>query len=125
VDDEPLVGRAVARVLAAEHEVVTRTSAREALAELLGGAGFDVVLCDLMMPEMTGMEVHARLARDAPALAARLVFLTGGAFTPAARDFLDRVPNPRLEKPFDPQALRDAVASALAPPAPAQAAAGL
>ncbi len=114
VDDEPLVGRAVARILAAEHDVVTRTSARDALPDLLGGPGFDLVLCDLMMPEMTGMDLHARLAREAPGVAARLVFLTGGAFTPAARDFLDRVPNARLEKPFEPQALRDVVAGALA-----------
>jgi PAS domain S-box-containing protein len=113
VDDEPLVGRAVGRILASEHEVVFRTSARDALGELLGTPGFDLVVCDLMMPDMTGMDLHERLARDAPALAARTVFLTGGAFTAAARDFLERVPNLRLEKPFDPQELRDLVARAL------------
>ncbi len=114
IDDEPLVGRAIARILDAQHEVVLRASAREALGELLDGGGFDVVLCDLMMPELTGMELHGRLVRDAPAVAARTVFLTGGAFTDAAREFLDRVPNLRLEKPFEPQALRDVVAGALA-----------
>jgi len=115
VDDEPLVGRAVSRILAPPHEVVARTSARAALDDLLGGPPFDVVLCDLMMPEMTGMDLHARLVREAPALAARTVFLTGGAFTPSAREFLDRVPNLRLEKPFEAQALRDLVARVLSP----------
>jgi PAS domain S-box-containing protein len=119
LDDEPLVGRVVARILATDHDVVTRTSARDALPELLGRPGFDLVLCDLMMPDMTGMDLHAALALAAPALAARLVFLTGGAFTPAAREFLDRVPNPRLEKPFEPRALQDLVAAALAAAAPA------
>jgi len=59
-----------------------------------------------MMPEMTGMDLHAELLRREPALAERLVFMTGGAFTPAAREFLDRVPNARVEKPFDVQDLR-------------------
>ncbi|HET8540214.1 MAG TPA: PAS domain S-box protein [Anaeromyxobacter sp.] len=122
VDDEPLVGRAVARMLAAQHDVVVRVSARDALAELLGAGGYDLVLCDLMMPDMTGMELHARLAREAPALAGLLVFLTGGAFTPDARDFLARVPNVRLEKPISPEALRAAVASALGGAAPSAAA---
>jgi len=125
VDDEPLVGRAVSRILSPPHDVVVRTSARAALDDLLGGPPYDVVLCDLMMPEMTGMELHARLAEAAPELASRTIFLTGGAFTASAAEFLERVPNPRLEKPFEPQALRDLVARALstgaAPAAPGAA----
>jgi len=74
---------------------------------------------------MTGMELHARLAAAAPELASRTIFLTGGAFTASAAEFLERVPNPRLEKPFEPQALRDLVARALsagaAPAAPGAA----
>ncbi len=67
-----------------------------------------------MMPDMTGMELHARLRDIAPALADRTVFLTGGAFTPSARDFLARVPNARIEKPFEPDQLRALVARVLA-----------
>ena len=111
VDDEPLVGRAVQRILA-PHEVVACASGAAALAELSSGP-FDVVLCDLMMPEMTGIELHARLAAEAPEVARRIVFLTGGAFTTGAREFLAQVPNACLEKPFDPAALRAAVAHAL------------
>ncbi len=115
VDDEALVGRAVSRILATQHEVVTHTSARAALEDLAGdAAGFDLVLCDLMMPDMTGMELYAKVRDIAPVLAERTVFLTGGAFTPGAREFLARVPNARIEKPFEPDALRALVARVLA-----------
>jgi CheY-like chemotaxis protein len=116
VDDEPLVRRAVQRILSPPHEVETRANGREALAALEGEGGFDLVLCDLMMPEMSGMELHGLLAEREPALASRFVFLTGGAFTPGARDFLSRVPNARVEKPFEPAALRELVLRILAAP---------
>src|SRR6266511_3312883 len=122
VDDEALVARAVGRILSSQHEVVTRTSARAALADVAGaGGGFDLVLCDLMMPDMNGMEFHARLREIAPALAERTLFLTGGAFTASAREFLARVPNPRIEKPFEPDALRAFVARVLGHPTAASA----
>jgi PAS domain S-box-containing protein len=116
VDDEPLVRRAVQRILSPPHDVQVQSDGREALATLLGEGGYDLVLCDLMMPGMSGMELHRRVAERAPALAARFVFLTGGAFTPGARDFLQRVPNPRVEKPFEPAALRELVLRLLAEP---------
>jgi len=109
IDDEPLVGVAVRRALAAEHDVVTETSARAALDRLDAGERFDVILCDLMMPEKSGMELHAELARAAPDLAGRIVFLTGGAFTSSASAFLDATPNPLVEKPFETQQLRAVV----------------
>ena len=117
VDDEPLVGRALVRMLSAHHDVVARTSGESALELLRADRGFDVVLCDLMMPGMTGMQLHDLLAATAPDVAARMVFLTGGAFTDAAREFLDRVANPRLEKPVDGASLREIVARAVAPSA--------
>ncbi|HEX9290581.1 MAG TPA: cache domain-containing protein [Anaeromyxobacteraceae bacterium] len=106
VDDEPLVGVAVRRALAAEHDVVTETTARAALDRLRAGERFDVILCDLMMPEKSGMELYAELARVAPDLAPRIVFLTGGAFTSTASAFLDATTNPLVEKPFETQQLR-------------------
>ncbi len=118
VDDEILVGRAITRILSPAHDVVSRTSAKEALDEIgREGAGFDAMVCDLMMPEMTGMELHARVVELVPELAAHTIFLTGGAFTPVAVDFLQKVPNERLEKPFEPGVLRDLVARVLSPPA--------
>ncbi len=105
VDDEPLLASAMERVLS-EHEVVAMTSARAALARIDGGERFDVILCDLMMPQMSGMEFHEELTKLDPKHLSALVFLTGGAFTASARDFLDKVEVPRIEKPFDPGALR-------------------
>lgn len=113
LDDEPLVVNAVRRTLGREHDVVGETSARAALARIDRGERFEVVVCDLMMPDMGGVEFHAALAAARPELAARTVFLTGGAFTPAARAFVERVGNPCLEKPFDGDALRAQVRSLL------------
>jgi CheY-like chemotaxis protein len=109
IDDEPLVGRAIIRMLAPLHRVVAVGSAAEGLAALAAGR-YDAILCDLMMPEMTGMALHDQLLAESPGLAARMIFLTGGAFTRDASEFLDRVPNARLEKPFTPAQLRMAVA---------------
>ena len=100
VDDDPLSSTAVSRALAADHEVTTCDAADVALARLVRGERFDVIVCDLMMPVKTGVEFHADVLAHAPECAARIIFLTGGAFTVKARRFLDRIPNLRLEKPF-------------------------
>jgi PAS domain S-box-containing protein len=113
VDDEPLVARAVARVLAT-HEVEVVGSAAAALTRLRAGERFDVIVCDLLMPDVTGMDLHGALATERPDLADRLMFLTGGAFTDRAREFVDRVGARVLEKPVDAKALRTAVAQVAA-----------
>ena len=105
-------------MLGRQHRVISVTSAGSALTCLAEEIAPDVIICDLMMPEMTGMELHERLARRSPALGERMVFLTGGAFTEHAREFLNRVPNPRLEKPFDANALRSLVGEQVARRAP-------
>jgi two-component system, NtrC family, sensor kinase len=58
------------------------------------------------MPELTGMDFHARLREARPDLADQIIFISGGAFTPRARAFFDHIPNPRLDKPIDPVRLR-------------------
>jgi PAS domain S-box-containing protein len=113
VDDEPLVASSMARLLGRAHQVVTVTSARDALARIEAGEDYDVILCDLMMPEMTGMELWAALARVRPGIEQRMVFITGGTFTDRAREFLEGTANAWLEKPFEAAALRDAVAEGL------------
>jgi PAS domain S-box-containing protein len=105
VDDEPALGSTIRRVLR-HHNVTAVVTAQDALALIAAGNKFDVVLSDLMMPGMSGMEFHAELVRLHPEVARRVVFLTGGAFTPDAKAFLDRVPNERMEKPFETNALR-------------------
>ena len=116
VDDDPIVLATVTRVLAREHEVVGVSAAREATARVAAGDRFDVIVCDLMMPEASGMDLHGELLRLAPEQAARIVFITGGAFTPQALAFLERVRNPRLEKPFDVQSLKAVVAGVVSTP---------
>jgi PAS domain S-box-containing protein len=106
IDDEALIALAVRRMLADEHHVETVGRAEDALARLRAGERYDVILCDLMMPQVTGMDLHATLAREIPELTDRMIFMTGGAFTLRARQFLDGIPNPRIEKPFDAQLLR-------------------
>ena len=89
VDDETAIGRTLAIALADECDVKTATSGREALEILRSDQEFDVVLCDLMMPDVSGMDVHERIARDRPDVARRFVFVTGGAFTqPGALAFV-------------------------------------
>jgi PAS domain S-box-containing protein len=110
VDDEPLIVSMLEGLLRIEgHSVTGCTVAPEALALIDQGRRFDVVLCDLMMPGLSGMDLYAALCDRAPEQATRFVFLTGGAFTPRARRFLDSVPNPRLEKPFSVDAVLDLV----------------
>ena len=108
VDDEPAIGAVLRRVLA-DHAVTAVNTAREAIELLAAGHQFDVIFSDLMMPEMSGMELHDELTRRFPDAAERMVFVSGGAFTPSAKAFLDRVTNERLEKPFDAQTLRSTV----------------
>jgi CheY-like chemotaxis protein len=109
VDDEAAITRAIRRALVAEHDVVVSQRASQALELLVDGQRFDVIFCDLMMPEMTGMDLHEQLTQRVPDQAARMVFLTGGAFTPSARAFLDGIPNPSIEKPFEIRQLRAVV----------------
>ncbi len=115
VDDEPRMGKALQRLLAPAHDVSVAQGAREALELVSAGAVFDVILCDLMMPGMSGMDLHAALGRTAPQLVARMVFMTGGAYTPQAQAFLEQVPNRRLEKPFRPEALERLIGEMLRP----------
>jgi signal transduction histidine kinase len=105
VDDEPIVCFTLERLLSSEGQVVALTSARQALAGIQRGDRFDVIVCDLMMPEMDAPLLYDELCKIAPAQAERMLFVTGGAFTPRAREFLERVPNTRIEKPFDVDAL--------------------
>jgi PAS domain S-box-containing protein len=114
LDDDERVAGALRRILEREHRVDVLTDARDALARVRAGEAWDVVFCDLMMPDMSGAEWFEEVRRADPALASRVVFVTGGAFTDAAREFLGRVPNARLEKPFAPDEVRAAVAERLA-----------
>jgi CheY-like chemotaxis protein len=106
VDDEVGIGKAVGRVLGDEHSVIALQSAASALQRIRDGERFDVILCDLLMPQITGMDFYDALLQIDPSQAGNIIFLTGGAFTTRARTFLAEVGNQRIEKPFDPIHLR-------------------
>jgi PAS domain S-box-containing protein len=106
VDDEEIVLRAVKRSLAKEHDVEVVLAGAQALALCAGGQKFDLILCDLMMPVMTGMDLYRELSKLVPQQASRMIFLTGGAFTPDGRTFLSEPPKENIEKPFDSANLR-------------------
>jgi signal transduction histidine kinase len=116
VDDEPVVCSSLVRLLAREGTVVALTSARQALEHLQAGERFDVVLCDLMMPRMDGPALYDEVCQLSPAQAERMIFMSGGAFTPRGREFLERVPNVRIDKPFDVDAVRALVRAHVSDP---------
>jgi CheY-like chemotaxis protein len=84
------------------------------LSALEGDANFDLILCDVMMPEVDGPMVYDALRQRAPELAERVVFCSGGAFTPRANEFLGSVNNAFLSKPIDVEALESLIQAACA-----------
>jgi two-component system cell cycle sensor histidine kinase/response regulator CckA len=104
IDDEPFVLQMMMHALRA-HDVVGVGSGRDAIARCLAEP-FDLIFCDLMMPEITGMELYQVIRQARPALAERMVFVTGGALLDGVREFLDEVPNEHLEKPVERRRLQ-------------------
>jgi CheY-like chemotaxis protein len=103
---------AVQRALSDENDVTAVSSAREALARFAAGERWDVVFMDLLMPEMGGIELYEAVGQVAPEQAERVIFLTGGAFTKRASDFL-AAGRRFIEKPFDTSELRRIVHGSL------------
>jgi len=101
VDDEVAVGSTLRLVLQREHDVQLATSGEEALQMLAAGTEYHAIVCDLMMPGMTGVDLYEAIRTAHPGLEERMVFMTGGALLAKTEDFLSRVKNPLLEKPFD------------------------
>jgi two-component system cell cycle sensor histidine kinase/response regulator CckA len=104
VDDEPAIGAVASRLLGRVHDVVAVASGKAALARLDDGERFDLVLCDLLMPEMTGLDLHARLRADYPDQATRVVFMTGGVGQ-ESRDAAARLSATVLDKPLSARIL--------------------
>jgi len=109
IDDDALLVDAFVRVLRKEHDVVAFTSSREALEHITTQDPYHVILCDLMMPELSGMEVFAAVAKRDPELASRFLFMTGGAFTPKAQQFVQENRERTIDKPIRMAALRTLV----------------
>jgi len=113
-EDDVKLGRRIVRVLEPDHDVVVVTNGREALDPIVGGERFDLVLCDLRLPGVTGMDLYERLHTIAPELVGCMVFMTAGACTPEAAAFLGRPGIARLDKPFRLDELRRTVREHLA-----------
>jgi PAS domain S-box-containing protein len=109
VDDEPALLRAIDGLIGEAHDVVTVSSGRQALELLQVDRAFDVILADLMMAGVTGVDLFEAVSSDHPGLARRFVFMTGGAYTARGRALLGSVPNRCIEKPFDGDELLRAV----------------
>jgi CheY-like chemotaxis protein len=113
VDDEEDLRDVLKKVLGANHDVLTLASGKAAQELLKQDRNFDLILCDLMMPELSGMDLHEWLATVDLPLAERIVFISGGAFTPKAASYLAGLKNLRLEKPFHLASLNSLVAQRL------------
>lgn len=112
VDDEIAVGRTLSLVLEPDYEVTVAESAEQALAAIRNEetrGGFDAVICDLLMPGMTGIELFEITSREFPALAPRFIFMSGGLAMTEPRNFSSRVSNRIIEKPFDLSQIRTAL----------------
>jgi CheY-like chemotaxis protein len=104
IDDDPIVTRMLSRVLSDHAVEVTHTGA--AALESLSHRSFDLILCDLTMPGMSGMQLYEAIRVVSVELADRVVFMTGGAYTAESHQFLAKLPNSWIEKPFDLSQLR-------------------
>jgi len=109
VDDEPLIAQTMERLLRRDYDVTVASCGHDAIAHIISGVRFDAIVSDVMMPNMTGIELIEELQRVAPDQAERLIFLSGGAFTAQARERLDAIGAPQLEKPVTAKELRACV----------------
>ncbi len=107
IDDEPMVGVSLRRLLATDHDVVSEQSAVTALCRIDAGEPFDVIVCDLMMPNVSGIDFYQALEQRK--CSQRVIFMTGGAFTTGAAEFVARTSAPVVAKPIDGQLLRSMI----------------
>jgi two-component system cell cycle sensor histidine kinase/response regulator CckA len=112
IDDEPLVSTAIRRALEPEHQVTCVKTVREASALVERGESFDAILCDLLLPDVSGMDFYDDLLRTRPDVARRVIFMSGTTSNPRAVEFVASVSNRCLEKPFSSETLRGAVRQA-------------
>jgi signal transduction histidine kinase/CheY-like chemotaxis protein len=105
VDDEVRLAASIRMLLSPMHDAETCAGGQEALDHLSKGGQYDVILCDLQMPQVSGVEFFQRLGALRPELTPRFVFMSGGAWSEEAREFVRRTSNVVLEKPVPPDVL--------------------
>lgn len=109
VDDEPALLSALAQFLNREFEVTTASTSEHAVRVLSSDPRCDLVLCDLHMPGLNGLEFATRAVQARPELVGRVALMTGGAMTPHLHTALEQSGLPVLMKPFDLAELRDLI----------------
>ncbi len=107
VDDDAAVLRSIRRMLGS-HDVQTEDDAKRAL-QRCGEERYDIILCDIMMPSMSGDKFYSELKATQPTLESHVVFMTGGVLTPNTEEFLASVDRPVLRKPLNLDELRSIV----------------
>ncbi|MFL5345140.1 MAG: ATP-binding protein [Hyalangium sp.] len=109
IDAEPAVGTSVRRLLQEAHEVHSVQDVGVALSLLSRGERYDAILCDVVLPRMSGVDLLRELEQREPGLARRTGFMSSGAFSTPARELLGSYSGEFLEKPFEPERLRSFV----------------
>lgn len=108
VDDEPFIRDTLCVLLSAYHEVVSADGGAAALAALATDR-FDVIISDVMMPGMNGLELYRRIAREHAGVERSVIFVTGGMYAPDLVAFLEETRSKCLAKPFKLEQLLGAI----------------
>lgn len=109
VDDDPRVALALQLMLAEDTSTDVELVATAALARIERGETFHVIFFDVAMPEMSALDFFVRVRERAPAMAARIVFITGAVASPQTERALESLPNLCIQQPFDAAGLNDLV----------------
>jgi len=121
LDDNYGVLNAMARSLGKSHTITTSTQARSSLTRIFEGERFDAVLCDLTMPDMSGIAFYMMLRERCPAQAERVILLSGNLDAPAVQVFLSKIPNFRFAKPWNIAEIKSAIEELVARGEPIEA----
>ncbi len=113
VDDEPGILSVLQRFFDEKYDLVVASNGSDALRLLESGEEFDVILCDVILPYLNGMSLYKKLAQTQPDVAERIIFMTGGALSPAVASFFVTIKNKTFDKPFDLFELEAAVEAAM------------
>ena len=114
VDDEPGVRALLDKVLTQNsYTVETITDGRILMDKLASGAKYDVILLDIRMPGMSGIELYNHILKNAPVLKGKIIIVTGDVMGQDIKDFLTKNNLPYLVKPFDIKLLKEKIADTI------------